>query len=145
MITIDEDKYPLVSINFGRKTTLEGTKKYLSYFDKWLSQEQKFGLILNQANAPQDLAKQDSAKQDLEQIENDPEEIEAVHQLTVHWAKEHKPQITLFCVGIALVVEEHELGKRQKAAPKTIAGLFGCMGQVFANPLAAEQWLRSLL
>ena len=138
MITINESNYPIVSVHFGNASTLADTEKYLSYFDKWLSLNQKFGLILDQSN----YENQESVQED--QVKSDSAEIEAVHRLTVEWAKHNKDRITQFCLGMALVYNGDDLEKRKKAAPKTVAGIFGCLGQVFASQVEAEQWLLSL-
>jgi hypothetical protein len=134
MIIINESNYPIVSIRFENASTLEDTEKYLSYFDKWLSLNQKFGLILDQS----------TAQQQEDQVKSNSVEIEAIHRLTVEWAKQNKDRITQFCFGMALVYDGDDLEKRKKAAPKTIAGIFGCLGQVFASQVEAEQWLLSL-
>ena len=138
MIAINESNYPIVSIHFRNVSTLEDTEKYLSYFDKWLSLNQKFGLILDQSN----YRNQESVQED--QVKSDSAEIEAVHRLTVEWAKQNKDRITQFCIGMALVYNGDDLEKRKKATPKTITGIFGCSGQVFTSQGEAEQWLLSL-
>lgn len=138
MITINESNYPIVSVHFRNMSTLEDTEKYLSYFDKWLSLNQKFGLILDQSN----YENKESVQED--QVKSDSAEIEAVHRLTVEWAKQNRDRITQFCLGMALVYNGDDLKKRKKASPKTIAGIFGCLGQVFASQVEAEQWLFSL-
>ncbi|OYQ63502.1 hypothetical protein B9G53_16780 [Pseudanabaena sp. SR411] len=134
MITIDESNYPIVSVHFENSSTLADTEKYLAHFDKWLSFNQKFGLILDQS----------TSQNQEDQVKSDPEEIEAVHRLTVEWAKQNKDRITQFCLGMAIVYDGDDLEKRKKAAPKTIAGIFGCLGQVFTSQGEAEQWLLSL-
>jgi len=138
MITINESNYPIVAVHFGNTSTLDDTKKYLSSFDKWLTSKQKFGLILDQSTSHNQESTQEAP------INHDPEEIEAVHRLTIEWAKQNKDRVTQFCLGMAIVYDGDDLEKRKKAAPKTIAGIFGCLGQVFASQVEAEQWLLSL-
>ena len=138
MITINESNYPIISVHFENASTIVDTKKYLSYFDKWLSLNQKFGLILDQSISQ----KQESGQ--VNQVESNPAEIEAIHRLTVEWAKQNKDRITQFCLGMAIVYDGDDLEKRKKATPKTIAGIFGCLGQVFVSQVEAEQWLLSL-
>ncbi|WP_103667728.1 hypothetical protein [Pseudanabaena sp. BC1403] len=138
MIDINESNYPIVSVHFENASTLEDTEKYLAHFDKWLSSNQKFGLILDQSTSQ----KQESAQ--VAEVNHNPSEIEAVHRLTVEWAKQNKDRIMQFCLGMAIVYDGDDLEKRKKATPKTIAGIFGCLGQVFASQVEAEQWLISL-
>lgn len=138
MITINESNYPIVSVHFENASTLADTEKYLAYFDKWLSSNQKFGLILDQLTSQ----KQESAQ--VAEVNHNPAEIESIHRLTVEWAKQNKDRITQFCLGMAIVYDGDDLEKRKKAVPKTIAGIFGCLGQVFTSQVEAEQWLLSL-
>lgn len=122
MITVNESNYPIVFVHFGNTATLADTEKYLSYFDKWLSSNQKFGLILDRSTSQQ----QESVQAD--PVNHNLEEIESIHRLTVEWAKQNKDRITQFCLGMAIIYDGDDFGKRKKAGPKTIAGIFGCLG-----------------
>ncbi len=126
-IAIDEDHYPVVFVHFQNATTLEDTEKYLSHFQGWLSKQDRFGIILHQSHAE----------------DGNTDEVAEAHRLTVQWAKKNKQQLTEYCAGIALIVERVEdLAERETMVPKIIQTVFGCAGQAFGNPAAAELWIQ---
>ncbi|MBP0002785.1 MAG: hypothetical protein J7642_03525 [Cyanobacteria bacterium SBC] len=131
MIEIEEQNYPIVSVKFEGVATLEETEAYLSQFTDWLSREKPFGLILYRSNS-EDGEDVDRAKQS--------------HELVVRWAKQYKPQIAQYCMGMAVVSDLSQMSERQQQmAPKALGVLFGCPGQVFDNSTDAEQWLQQQL
>jgi hypothetical protein len=135
MLTIDEERYPVVIVEFEGVTTLEDTKTYLSRFDTWLARGQAFGIVVHQIMA-----------EDVTPEQADENQIKAIHQLTAQWAKQNKPQISQHCAGIAMVVDSAAIAQeRQAKTPKFIESLFGCAGQVFQSQTDAEQWVQHQL
>ncbi|MBL1174804.1 hypothetical protein [Pantanalinema sp. GBBB05] len=133
MLTIHEETYPIVSIQFDQVATLADTKTYLARFAHWLAQKHQFGVIVHQSYAP-------------ESSQPDPDQIAAVHRLTMQWAKQHKAAISQFCVGLALVIDLPEIPPdRQRSSAKTITAIFGCPGQAFITCAAARQWIQQQL
>lgn len=127
MLTIHDETFPLVSVQFTGTASLEDTEAYLAAFSRWLSQRELFGLIVQQS----------------ESEESDSQQAHTAHETVVRWAKQHKALIAQSCVGMAMVVDLGKLPDRQRAmAPKVIQTLFGCPGNVFGNCAAAESWIR---
>ncbi|MGI0485835.1 hypothetical protein ACN4EK_10385 [Pantanalinema rosaneae CENA516] len=137
MLTIHEETYPIVLIQLENVATLAETTNYLTRFADWLAQEHKFGIIMHQSHAQPTT---------VESHEPDPAQTEAVHRLTMQWAKQHKAKIRQFCVGLALVMDLPEIPpERQRSAAKTITAIFGCPGQVFMTCMEARQWIQQQL
>jgi hypothetical protein len=127
MLTIHEEDYPIVTVHFEGTTTLEDTKTYLSRFETWLLRVQPFGIIVHQTNSE----------------DAEPNQVKEVHQFTAQWAKQHKPQISQYCAGIAMTFDSAVIvAARQGQAPKLIETLFGCSGQVFEARTDAHNWLQ---
>lgn len=130
MLTIHDETFPLVSVQFTGTASLEDTAAYLTAFSGWLSRAEPFGLMVQQA----------------ESEEADSQQAHAAHETVVRWAKQHKALIAQSCVGMAMIVDLAKLPDRQRAmAPKVIHTLFGCPGDVFGNCAAAESWIRRQL
>ena len=132
VIAITEKTYPLIYVHFQGASTIKNTKKFLSRFDEWLSRRKSFSLILRQTA-----------------IENDSipaDEHTKVHRAIAQWAKQNKPQIAQYCVGMAMVIDSPEaFEEEQIKIPKMINGMFGCPGKAFETTEPAEQWSENLL
>ena len=131
-IVITEETYPIIYVHFQGASTVKETKNFLSRFSEWLSRQESFSLILRQTA-----------------IENDPisaEEHKEVHRAIAQWAKQHKPQIANYCVGMAMVIDSPKAFEEEQAKiPKMMKGMFGCPGKAFKTIGSAEQWIENLL
>lgn len=130
-IVITDKTYPLVYVHFQGASTLENTQNFLARFDEWLLRQKSFSLILRQT-----------------EIENDSvpeEEHTKVHRAIAQWAKQNKPRIANYCIGMAMVIDSTEAFEAEKnKIPKMINGMFGCSGKAFQTEDLAKAWLESL-
>ncbi|VEP18294.1 conserved hypothetical protein [Hyella patelloides LEGE 07179] len=129
-IVITEEKYPIIYVHFKGAATLENTQNFLARFSEWLSRSESFSLILRQTS--------------IEKESVPAEESKKFHLAIAQWAKQNKPQIAQYCIGMAMVIDSPEALKEQQVKlPKTINSLFGCSGQAFATNTEAEEWIKS--
>jgi 2-keto-4-pentenoate hydratase/2-oxohepta-3-ene-1,7-dioic acid hydratase in catechol pathway len=129
MITIEE-QFPLIYIQLDGTQTIDDLKVYFNSFSRWLSRQEKFGLIIDQTK-PEEAAKN---------------ETKEMRQFEAQWFKEHKPQISMYCCGIAIVMHSEEMLKKwQPVAAKAFLNMAGCPGQVFGTIVLAQEWINSQL
>ena len=138
-IAIVDQAYPFIYIHFQGASTLEDTHNFLARFEEWLSRQESFSLVLRQTA-----------------IENESilaEEHHKVHRSIAQWAmrsecfsaKQRKPQIANYCVGMAMVTDSTEAFKAEKnKISKMIDGVFGCPGKAFQKTESGKEWLESL-
>jgi hypothetical protein len=127
MIVINEEKFPMIYANIDGAETVEDMEMFLSCFNKWLSRDEKFGVIFNQRNAMAAAGK--SSKE--------------VAKMETKWVRQNKLRIAERCLGIAVVPDSEILvNKWRPSAAKTIKNKFGCSGQVFSTLADAENWIK---
>ena len=93
-IVITDKTYPLVYVHFQGASTLENTQNFLARFDEWLSCRESFSIILRQTA--------------MENESLPAEEHHQVHRAIAQWAKQNKPSVANYCVGMAMVIDLSE-------------------------------------
>lgn len=130
MLTIDDSRWPIVSAHLqGSDSPAEMTQFY-AQFETWLARQEQFFLILQRDNA-------EAAN---ERGKRSPEDKQ-MRKDGITWMKAHKPQISQYCAGIAVVPDSTKLVTLWgPIASKVIQNLYGCSGRVFSSLADAEAW-----
>ena len=164
-IAITETTYPIVHVHFQGASTVKDTQEFLARFDKWLSHRELFSIILRASavggaapiGADRRKTTGREASPDIKQlarahqtaIVNDSvsaEEHTKVHRLIAQWAKDHKTQITNYCVGMAMIIDSPDAFEKERVKiSQMINGMFSCPGKAFKTIESAEQWIENLL
>ena len=100
MVTIDDSRWPLVSARFQGAGTPTEMAQFYTKFEAWLEKQEKFALVLQR----------DDAEAADEQGKRSPE-VKQMRKDGIAWTKVHKPKISQYCAGVAMVPDSAKLLK----------------------------------
>ncbi|MEM6449189.1 MAG: ABC transporter ATP-binding protein [Cyanobacteria bacterium P01_D01_bin.105] len=130
MVAIDERRWPVVSVCFQGTGTPADMTQFYSRFEEWLSRKEKFALVLQRTDA--------------EAAEAADKKSAVVRQMRkdgIAWTKAHKPTISQYCMGIAIVPDSAKLLKLWgPIIGKVTKNMYGCPGKVFLEWDNACDW-----
>lgn len=129
MLTIDDSRWPLVSTRFQGLGTPKEMAKFYARFEDWLAKEEPFALVLQRedAEAAEEKGKTPEAKQ--------------IRKEGIAWTKKHKPLISKYCAGVAMVPDSAKLiALWGPMVAKVTQNLYGCPGRVFSSLEKANIW-----
>ncbi|MGD1903590.1 MAG: ABC transporter ATP-binding protein [Geitlerinemataceae cyanobacterium] len=130
MVTIDEQRWPLVLVHFRGINTPENQNRFQSQFETWLAKREPFALVIR--------------RDDAEAAEAEGKKSAAVKQMRkdgMAWAKAHKGAIAEYCVGMAMVPDSTRmLGVWGPIVAKVTKNIYGCPGKVFESVEQAQAW-----
>ena len=130
MVTIDESRWPLVSARFQGAGTPEEMDRFYTRFEAWLAKQERFALVLQRDNA-------EAAE---EQSKGSPE-VKQMRKDGIAWTKAHKPEVSQYCAGVAIVPDSAKLLKLWgPMVAKVTQNMYGCPGKVFASVDEAKTW-----
>ena len=130
MVTIDDSRWPLVSARFQGAGTPTEMAQFYARFEAWLAKQEKFALVLQR----------DDAEAAEEQGKRSPE-VKQMRKDGIAWTKAHKPEISQYCAGVAMVPDSAKLLKLWGPMVATVTRtLYGCPGKVFGSMDEAEGW-----
>ena len=130
MVTIDDSRWPLVSARFQGAGTPTEMAQFYTKFEAWLAKQEKFSLVLQR----------DDAEAAEEQGKRSPE-VKQMRKDGIAWTKAHKPEISQYCAGVAMVPDSAKLLKLWGPMVATVTRtLYGCPGKVFGSMDEAEGW-----
>ena len=130
MVTIDDSRWPLVSARFQGAGTPTEMAQFYTKFEAWLAKQEKFALVLQR----------DDAEAAEEQGKRSPE-VKQMRKDGIAWTKAHKPEISQYCAGVAMVPDSAKLLKLWGPMVATVTRtLYGCPGKVFGSMDEAEGW-----
>jgi ATP-binding cassette subfamily B protein len=133
MLTIDDSRWPLVFIHFQGTDTHETMEQFYNCFEGWLARQERFSLVIRRSDAEAAESNRSPAAKEL-------------RKLGIAWTKVHKPQISQYCAGVALLADSAKLiALWSPIVAKVTQNMYGCPGRVFGSPLEAEQWAASQL
>ncbi|MEO0985312.1 MAG: ABC transporter ATP-binding protein [Cyanobacteria bacterium J06639_14] len=130
MVTIDDSRWPLVAVRFqGVGTPAEMTRFY-TRFEAWLAKQERFALVLQR----------DDAEAAEEQGKRSPV-VKQMRKEGIAWTKAHKPAITQYCAGVAMVPDSTKLiALWGPMVAKVTQNMYGCPGKVFGSLEEAKGW-----
>ncbi|MEM9215826.1 MAG: ABC transporter ATP-binding protein, partial [Cyanobacteria bacterium P01_F01_bin.150] len=130
MVSIDDSRWPIVSARFEGAGTMTEMNQFYTRFETWLAKQEPFALVVQRNNA-EEAEKQGKRSPEAKQM----------RQAGMDWIKAHKPQISQYCAGVAMVPDSAKLvkvwGPMVGAAAKT---MYGCPGKVFGSTEEAKVW-----
>jgi|GEM_PF-141 len=130
MVTINDARWPVVSVRIQGLDSPEGMAQLYARFEEWLARQEQFCIIFQRDNAEE---AEDKGKRS--------PEAKQMRKDGITWAKTHKPQIAQYCAGIAMVPDSAKLVAVQRPImAKVTKHMYGCPGQVFSSVAEAEQW-----
>jgi ATP-binding cassette subfamily B protein len=135
MLIIDDSRWPIVSAHFQDTETPEEMAQFYDRFEKWLTRQEKFCLIL----------RRDDAEAAEERGKRSPE-VKQMKKDGIAWMKAHKLQTSQYCAGIAMVPDSAKLVSLWgPIVGKVVQNMYGCPGRIFSSEAEAEQWAASQL
>ncbi|MEM9486532.1 MAG: ABC transporter ATP-binding protein, partial [Cyanobacteria bacterium P01_F01_bin.116] len=130
MVTIDDSRWPMVSAQFQGTGTPADMAQFYNKFEAWLAKQEKFALVIQR----------DDAEAAEEQGKRSPE-VKQMRKDGIAWTKAHKPQISQYCAGMAMVPDSAKLIKLWGPMVATVTRtMYGCPGKVFGSMDEAEGW-----
>ena len=130
MVTIDDSRWPLVSARFQGNGAPEDMSRFYSCFEEWLAKQERFALVLQR----------DDAEAAAEQGKRSPE-VKQMRKQGIAWTKAHKPQISQYCAGMAMVPDSAKLiALWGPIVGKVTQNMYGCPGKVFGSMDEAKAW-----
>ncbi|MEM9804846.1 MAG: ABC transporter ATP-binding protein [Cyanobacteria bacterium P01_D01_bin.56] len=130
MVTIDDSRWPMVSARFKGTGTPTDMAQFYNKFEAWLAKQEKFALVIQR----------DDAEAAEEQSKRSPE-VKQMRKEGIAWTKAHKPQISQYCAGMAMVPDSAKLIKLWGPMVATVTRtMYGCPGKVFGSMDEAEGW-----
>ncbi|MEO1350910.1 MAG: ABC transporter ATP-binding protein [Cyanobacteria bacterium J06635_15] len=130
MVTIDDSRWPLVSAHFQGMGTPEEMNRFYRCFEAWLAKRERFALVLQRDNAEAAEA-QGKRSPVAKQMRKD----------GIAWTKAHKPDISQYCAGVAMVPDSVKLIKLWgPMVAKVTQNMYGCPGKVFGSVDEAKTW-----
>lgn len=128
MYIFDESAYPVVRLTSKGQATLADAEYYVRTMDDLLARQERFAVLMFDDN------------------ENDNNRDNQVSNYTVKWLKGARPQIGLWCAGIAALSNNQEW--REKYGPmmeERGVQIYGCPVHVAATEADALDWLAERL
>ncbi|MEM6500733.1 MAG: ABC transporter ATP-binding protein [Cyanobacteria bacterium P01_C01_bin.89] len=130
MVSIDDSRWPLVLARFQGAGTPAEMAEFYARFETWLDKQEKFALVV----------RRDDAEAAEAQGRRSPE-VKQMRKDGIAWTKIHKPQISRYCAGVAMVPDSQKLIKLWGPMVATVTqSMYGCPGRVFASVEEAEEW-----
>ncbi|MEM6502482.1 MAG: ABC transporter ATP-binding protein [Cyanobacteria bacterium P01_C01_bin.89] len=130
MLTIDDSRWPLVSVRFQGLETPDETTRFYTQFEAWLERQEQFCLIVQRCDA-----------EDAEAHGKRSPEAKRMRKEGIAWTKAHRPQIAQYCAGVAMVLDSAKLvAFWGPVAAKVTQNMYGCPGKVFGSLTQAEGW-----
>ncbi|MGD1943065.1 MAG: ABC transporter ATP-binding protein [Leptolyngbyaceae cyanobacterium] len=130
MVTIDDSRWPLVSVRFQGMGTPDEMTRFYRRFEAWLAKRERFALVFQRddAEAAEEQGKRSSvAKQ--------------MRKEGIAWTKLHKPEISQYCAGVAMVPDSTKLIALWGPMVATVTrNMYGCPGKVFGSLDEAKGW-----
>ncbi len=122
-LTITDRDDDIFALAVSDRLDAQDVERYLARFDTALAAGRPFGVLVSYAGAA-------------------PRKDHAAHRLETEWLAEHKPAMTRWCFGMALVSNGRLLTALSKIAMKGLGRrLLGCPCNAFASEEDALQWL----
>lgn len=135
MVSIDDSRWPLVCAHFQGTGTSAEMAQFYARFEEWLAKQEPFALVLQR----------DDAEAAEEQGKRSPE-VKQMRKEGIAWTKAHKPQISEYCAGVAMVPDSAKLIKLWgPIVGKITQNMYGCPGQVFGSLDEAKGWAAAQL
>ncbi|MEM9903704.1 MAG: ABC transporter ATP-binding protein [Cyanobacteria bacterium P01_D01_bin.44] len=130
MVTIDDSRWPIVSARFQSIDTPEEMAKFYSKFETWLAKKEKFALVFQRDDA--EAAEEKSKRSPI---------AKQIRKEGIAWTRAHKPQISEYCAGVAMVPDSAKLIKLWgPMVAKVTQTMYGCPGKVFGSLDEAKVW-----
>ncbi|MEM9484964.1 MAG: hypothetical protein AAGA83_14895 [Cyanobacteria bacterium P01_F01_bin.116] len=135
MVTINDSRWPLVSVQYQGTGTLDEMTFFHGRFEVWLAEQERFVLVIQQDDS--NVAKS---------LDEKSPEAKQMGKQNIAWAKTHKLAIAQYCAGIAMV----PYSKRLIALWKPLVAIgtrkmYGCPGKVFGSLDEAHGWAEAQL
>ncbi|MEM1280078.1 MAG: ABC transporter ATP-binding protein [Cyanobacteria bacterium P01_H01_bin.152] len=135
MVTIDDSRWPLVSVRFQGMGTPDEMTRFYSRFEEWLMKQERFALVLQ--------------RDDAEAAEAQGKRSPVAKQMRkegIAWTKVHKPEISQYCAGVAMVPDSTKLIALWGPMVATVTqNMYGCPGKVFGSLDEARDWAAAQL
>ncbi|MEL6325462.1 MAG: ABC transporter ATP-binding protein [Cyanobacteria bacterium J06626_23] len=135
MVNIDDSRWPLVSVRFQGMGTPAEMARFYGHFEEWLAKQEQFALVMHrdEAEAAETRGKRSPVAK---QMRKD----------GIAWTKAHKPQISQYCAGVAMVPDSAKLIKLWgPVVAQVTQNLYGCPGKVFGSSDEARGWAAARL
>ena len=130
MVTIDDSRWPLVSVRFQGMGTPDEMTRFYRRFEAWLAKREQFALVLQR----------DDAEAAEEQGKRSPV-AKQMRKEGIAWTKLHKPEISQYCAGVAMVPDSTKLLALWGPMVATVTqNMYGCPGRVFGSLDEARGW-----
>ena len=130
MVTIDDSRWPLVSVRFQGMGTPDEMTRFYRRFEAWLAKRERFALVLQR----------DDAEAAEEQGKRSPV-AKQMRKEGIAWTKLHKPEISQYCAGVAMVPDSPKLLALWGPMVATVTqNMYGCPGRVFGSLDEAKNW-----
>ncbi|MEM6432834.1 MAG: ABC transporter ATP-binding protein [Cyanobacteria bacterium P01_D01_bin.115] len=130
MVTIDDSRWPLVSVRFQGMGTPDEMTRFYHRFEAWLAKREQFALVLQR----------DDAEAAEEQGKRSPV-AKQMRKEGIAWTKLHKPEISQYCAGVAMVPDSTKLLALWGPMVATVTrNMYGCPGKVFGSLDEAKGW-----
>ena len=130
MVTIDDSRWPLVSVRFQGMGTPDEMTRFYRRFEAWLAKRERFALVLQR----------DDAEAAEEQGKRSPV-AKQMRKEGIAWTKLHKPEISQYCAGVAMVPDSTKLIALWGPMVATVTrNMYGCPGKVFGSLDEAKGW-----
>ncbi|MEM9980646.1 MAG: ABC transporter ATP-binding protein, partial [Cyanobacteria bacterium P01_D01_bin.2] len=130
MVTIDDSRWPVVSVRFQGMGTPDEMTRFYKRFEEWLAKQEQFALVLQ--------------RDDAEAAEAQGKRSPVAKQMRkegMAWTKAHKPEISQYCAGVAMVPDSTKLlAVWGPMVAKVTQNMYGCPGKVFSSLDEAKVW-----
>ena len=130
MVTLDDSRWPLVSVHFQGNGTPEEMNHFYRCFEAWLSRQEPFALVMRRDNA--EAAEAQGKKSPV---------VKQMRKDGIAWTKAHRAEISQYCAGIAIVPDSAKLmALWGPMVAKVTQKMYGCPGKVFLSLEKANAW-----
>ncbi|MEM6453146.1 MAG: ABC transporter ATP-binding protein [Cyanobacteria bacterium P01_D01_bin.105] len=127
---IDDSRWPLVRAHFQGNGTPAEMARFYRCFEGWLARKETFALVMQRDNA-----------EAAEAAGKGSPEAKHMRKDGIAWTKAHKPEISQYCAGVAIVPDSAKLVKLWgPMVAKVTQHMYGCPGKVFGSVESAERW-----
>ncbi|MEO0644547.1 MAG: ABC transporter ATP-binding protein [Cyanobacteria bacterium J06650_10] len=127
---IDDSRWPLVLVQFQGNGTPAEMSQFYRHFEDWLARKETFALVMQRDDAE---AAEAAGKRS--------PEVKQMRKDGIAWTKAHKPEISQYCAGVAMVPDSAKLVKLWgPMVAKVTQHMYGCPGKVFGSVESAEVW-----
>ena len=129
MVKINEEKWPVVYVQYEGARTAEDLLAFQQHFEGWLSRQEQFGIVFIQTGMDQQTTSSPPKK---------------LHEMQVTWTQQHRESIQRYCIGMATAIDSTNvelLNRLRQVAPTYLEQTYACQGDIFATLAEAEQWI----